>query len=118
MELKTGIGSTEKPIWKGKKFAYALGTFVAALVVAILPAAFDMDAATVDMLESVLPLVFVIGALAITGHTLTDIMAVWKEGVQAKSWPEAGHDLIDVIANPEQETDSNLVEAVKGAGKK
>ena len=86
-----------KPFYTSRKFAYALGTFLASLVLALLPALVDLDAETSDMLESMLPLVFVIGALVITGHTVTDVMAVWKEGVAYKSLQEAAHDLIDAV---------------------
>ena len=91
-----------KPFYTSRKFAYALGTFLASLVLALLPALVELDAETTDMLETMLPLIFVIGALVITGHTVTDVMAVWKEGVKYKTLQEAAHDLIDAVPIPER----------------
>lgn len=85
------------PFYKSKKFVYAVGTLLAALVIAVLPMAVDLDANTVDMLEAMLPLVFVIGAMVITGHTVTDIMAVWSEGVKTKDLKTALLEMVEVL---------------------
>ena len=87
-----------KPFWKSRKLAYALGTFLAALVVALLPTlGLALEPETVDMLGEMLSLVFVLGFLAIAGHTATDIAAQWREGVVAKGLDEAAHDLLEAL---------------------
>lgn len=86
-----------KPFYKSRKFAYALGTFLAALVLVVLPMAVELDPEVTGMLEEMLPLVFVIGIMLITGHTITDVMAIWREGVIGKELKEAAHDLIDAL---------------------
>lgn len=87
-----------KPFWKSRKLAYALGTFLAALVVALLPTlGLALEPETVDMLGEMLSLVFVLGFLAIAGHTATDIAAQWQEGVVAKGLDEAAHDLLEAL---------------------
>lgn len=93
-----------KPFWKSRKFAYAVGTFLAALVLALLPMAVTLDEPTTAMLEQMLPLIFVIGALVITGHTVTDVVAVWKEGVESQTLRDAAHALIEAVPLPERET--------------
>lgn len=95
---------TSRPFYTSRKFAYAVGTLLASLVLALLPAVVELDAATTEMLETMLPMIFVIGALVITGHTVTDVMAVWKEGVKYKTLQEAAHDLIDAIPLAERES--------------
>ena len=87
-----------KAFYKSRKLAYALGTFLAALVVALLPTlGLALEPETVDMLGEMLSLVFVLGFLAIAGHTATDIAAQWREGVVAKGLDEAAHDLLEAL---------------------
>lgn len=97
----------EKPFYKSKKFAYAVGTFLAALVVAVMPMIASLDAETLDMLETMLPVIFVIGALLITGHTVTDVAAVWMEGVKFKALKEAAGDLLESVPLPERELEGD-----------
>lgn len=85
--------------YRSRKFAYALGTFLAALLLVALPLVAEVNDETMEMLKTMLPLVFVIGILVITGHTVTDVMAVWTEGVQYKDLRTAAHDLIDAAAS-------------------
>lgn len=85
--------------YRSRKFAYALGTFLAALLLVALPMVAEVDGETMEMLKTMLPLVFVVGILVITGHTVTDVMAVWTEGVQYKDLRTAAHDLIDAAAS-------------------
>ncbi len=87
----------DKPFWKSKKFIYALGTFLAALVVWIMPQAVSMTAEQTDMLTTILPGVFVTGLMLIAGHAATDITAIWLEGVKAKSVKEAALDVVSQI---------------------
>lgn len=87
-----------KPFYRSRKLAYTVGTFLAALIVAALPTlGLDLEPETVDMLGEMLALVFVLGFLAITGHTLTDIAVQWREGVKAQSLREALDDLLDEL---------------------
>jgi len=90
------------PFYKSKKFLYALATFLAALVIAALPMVVSLDDDTAAMLEEMLPLIFVMGALLIAGHTVTDVMAVWRDGVPPKGLRQAAHDLIDALPLAEQ----------------
>lgn len=101
------------PFYKSKKFLYALATFLAALVIAALPMIVSLDDDTLAMLEQMLPLVFVMGALVIAGHTVTDVMAVWREGVVSKDLRQAAHELIDAL--PLAEHDHNDVELTGGS---
>lgn len=87
-----------KPFYRSKKFLYALATFLAAAVIAALPMVVALDDETVAMLEQMLPLVFVMGALVIAGHTVTDVMAVWREGVASTDLRQAAHELIEALA--------------------
>ena len=91
-----------KPFYKSRKFIYALGTLIAALIVALLPAGAEavgqtLSPETLAMLEKMLPLVIVLGLSALAGHTVTDLMALWTEGVQAKNLKQAIIDLIEEI---------------------
>lgn len=92
-----------KDFWKSRKFAYSMGTLLAAIVLALLPSVAELDPATRGMLEEMLPLIFVIGALIIFGHSATDIAATWRQGVAGKDWQTALHDLIDALAPGEIE---------------
>jgi hypothetical protein len=83
--------------YKSRKFAYAAGTLLAAIVLMVLPSLVELDPATRDMLDEMLPLIFVLGFLVIGGHTATDLIATWREGVSGKNLQEALHDLIDAV---------------------
>jgi hypothetical protein len=83
--------------WKSRKFAYAAGTLLAAIVLTMLPSIVDLDAATRAMLDEALPLIFVLGFLVIGGHTATDLLATWREGVPSKDLATGLHDLIDTF---------------------
>lgn len=102
-----------KPFYTSRKFAYALGTFLAALLLVALPLVADVTPETMEMLKTMLPLVFVIGILVITGHTVTDVMAVWTEGVQYKDLRTAAHDLIDAVPIPERAPQSQPQETME-----
>lgn len=82
--------------WTSRKFAYAAGTFLAALIVAVLPWA-GVPSDTVIMLHDMLPYVCVGGFLLLTGHTATDLVSLLV-GVQPKQLAQAAHDLIDAVA--------------------
>jgi len=98
LDKEKTMDTQPKPFWKSRKLAYALGTFLAALVVALLPTlGLALEPETVDMLGEMLSLVFVLGFLAIAGHTATDIAAQWQEGVVAKGLDEAAHDLLEAL---------------------
>jgi len=102
------------PFWKSKKFVYALATFLAALVVSILPLfSSDMNQETVDMLQQMLPLIFAVGLLIITGHTVTDVMYIWKEGLTFKNLKDATHELVEAIPLPEQVTGKTTLPAIQ-----
>jgi hypothetical protein len=90
------------PFWKSKKFVYALATFCAALIVALAPtfadwANIELKPETLDMMDQMLPLIIAMGLLVITGHTATDLMYLWTEGIKSKELKEAAHDLIEAF---------------------
>lgn len=91
----------DKPVYKSRKFIYALGTFLAALFVWALPQLVElipdahMTPEQTKLMTDMLPLVFVVGLSLIAGHTVTDVAAIWKEGVKAKSIAEALQLLLD-----------------------
>src|SRR5690606_33917671 len=101
-EYHRGRKAIMNPFYKSKKFLYALATFLATLALAALPIVVSLDDETAAMLEEMLPLVFVMGALVIAGHTVTDVMAVWREGVPPKDLRRAAHELIDALPLAEQ----------------
>jgi hypothetical protein len=80
--------------WKSRKFAYALGTLIAAVLVALLSGVQGITPEQVNMLQAILPGVLVIGSLVIFGHTATDVVATWREGVPFVEWEDA---LMEVI---------------------
>ena len=86
-----------KAFYKSRKLAYALGTFLAALVLTLLPTLVDLEPETLDALETMLPLVFVTGVAALFGHTFTDVAHQWKEGVAGKGLEDAAHDLLEAL---------------------
>ena len=86
-----------KAFYKSRKLAYALGTFLAALVLTVLPTLVDLEPETLDALETMLPLVFVTGVAALFGHTFTDVAHQWKEGVAGKGLEDAAHDLLEAL---------------------
>ena len=91
------ISMDTKAFYKSRKLAYALGTFLAALVLALLPTFADVEPETLDALETMLPLVFVTGVAALFGHTITDVAHQWKEGVAGKGLEDAAHDLLEAL---------------------
>jgi len=105
-----------KPFWKSRKFGYAAGTLAASLILALLSSVEgvspDVQAALADML----PTVLVMGILLITGHTVTDVVAIWKEGVEAKDLRDAIVDLIDAIMGPDDEEPDGEEPGPDGAG--
>jgi len=92
-----------KPFWKSRKLAYALGTALAAVVLAILPQAVVLNPETETLLGDMLPLVFALGISLIFGHTATDLIAIWKTGVASKPLADALKDLIEAIEEAMQE---------------
>lgn len=86
-----------KAFYKSRKLAYALGTFLAALVITLLPTFVALEPETLDALKTMLPLVFVTGVAALFGHTITDVAHQWKEGVAGKGLEDAAHDLLEAL---------------------
>lgn len=87
----------DKKFYQSKKFVYALATFLAALVVWLMPMIVDMQQEQIDMLNTMLPGVLAVGIALIAGHSATDIIAIWVNGVQAKPVKEAVQDLVEAI---------------------
>lgn len=104
-----------KPFLQSRKLAYALGTFLAALVLTLLPTLVDLEPETLDALETMLPLVFVTGVAALFGHTITDVAHQWKEGVAGKGLEDAAHDLLEALFEllDEDEPDAPTPEVAK-----
>jgi hypothetical protein len=48
------------------------------------------------------------GVLLITGHTITDVVALWRDGVAGKELKDAIIELIDAILEPD---DEDIIEA-------
>ncbi|HML21875.1 MAG TPA: hypothetical protein PKD09_09515 [Aggregatilinea sp.] len=89
---------TEKPFYKSKKFIYAACTFVAALILYLLQLASpDMTQDQIELLNQMILMVLIMGSLLLTGHTITDVTAVWVNRPQTKPLGEAAHDLIDAV---------------------
>lgn len=95
----------EKPFYKSKKFVYALATFIAALVLAVLPSIVTLEPETVDMLETTLPAVLGIGILVITGHGIQDALTTVK-GLQIMSLSSAFAELIEATPLAEREPET------------
>lgn len=104
-----------KSFYKSRKLAYALGTFLAALVLTLLPTLVDLEPETLDALETMLPLVFVTGVAALFGHTFSDVAHQWKEGVTAAGMEDAAHDLLEALFEllDEDEPDAPTPEVAK-----
>lgn len=92
-----------KPFWKSRKFGYAVGTFLASLVLALLSSVEGVSPDVQAALAGMLPTALVMGVLLITGHTITDVVALWRDGVAGKELKDAVVDLIDAILEPEDE---------------
>jgi len=86
-----------KPFWKSRKFGYALGTLLATLLLQLLANIEGVSPEVQQALADFLPTVLVMGVLLITGHTITDVVALWKEGVAAKDLRDALVDLLDTL---------------------
>ncbi len=97
---------TEKPFYESKKFIYASSTFVAALILYLIRLVSpDMPQDQVDLLSQLILLVLVMGGFLITGHTVTDVTAVWVNRPQPKPIGEAAHELIDALPLGERDAD-------------
>lgn len=97
-----------KPFWKSRKFGYALGTLLASLAVALLSSVEGVSPDVQAALAQFLPTILVMGVLLITGHTITDVVALWRDGIAAKELRDALVDLLDALMEPE---DEDIIEA-------
>jgi hypothetical protein len=97
-----------KPFWKSRKFGYALGTLLASLAVALLSSIEGVSPDVQAALAQFLPTIMVMGVLLITGHTITDVVALWRDGVAGKELKDAIIELIDAILEPD---DEDIIEA-------
>ena len=92
-----------KPFWKSRKFGYALGTLLASLAVALLSSVEGIAPDVQAALAGFLPTILVMGVLLITGHTITDVVAIWRDGVAGAELKDAIIELIDAILEPDDE---------------
>ena len=83
-----------KPFWKSRKFGYTVGTLLASLLIALLAGVEGVTPETKAALADVLPGVMTLGALLVLGHTVTDSVAVYKEGVPALDLKDALQDVV------------------------
>lgn len=97
----------DKPFWKSRKFGYAAGTLLASLLVALLSRAEGVSPDVQAALNQMLPTILVVGVLLITGHTITDVAAIWAEGVAAKDLKDAVIDLIEVLLDGVDDDDND-----------
>jgi hypothetical protein len=97
-----------KPFWKSRKFGYALGTLLASLAVTLLSSVEGIAPDVQAALAGFLPTILVMGVLLITGHTITDVVALWRDGVAGKELKDAIIELIDAILEPD---DEDIIEA-------
>lgn len=89
----------DKPFWKSRKFLYALGTLIAALVVGLLANVEGVSPDVQAALGEFLPTLVTMGALLIAGHTVTDVVATWREGVPEKTIQEAIMEFIEAFVD-------------------
>lgn len=92
-----------KPFWKSRKFGYALGTLLASLAVTLLSSVEGIAPDVQAALAGFLPTILVMGVLLITGHTITDVVAIWRDGVAGAELKDAIIELIDAILEPEDD---------------
>jgi hypothetical protein len=97
-----------KPFWKSRKFGYALGTLLASLAVTLLSSVEGIAPDVQAALAQFLPTIMVMGVLLITGHTITDVVALWRDGVAGKELKDAVLELIDAIMDA---MDDDVIEA-------
>ncbi|MBI5957526.1 MAG: hypothetical protein HY866_02250 [Chloroflexi bacterium] len=93
-----------KKFFQSKKFVYALCVFLAQLLLVALPSVVQLDPDQMDMLSNMIPTVFVIGGLVITGHAATDIAYAWLNRVPASELTIAAHNLVDAFQPENAET--------------
>jgi hypothetical protein len=87
---------TEKPFYASKKFAYAAVTVLASLVLALLPAALELDATQTETLNEIVPYLLGLGFALIGGHSIMDALSMAK-GVQVPDISEAIEELKNAI---------------------
>lgn len=93
----------EKRFWQSRKFGYALGTLLASLAVTLLSSVEGIAPDVQAALAGFLPTILVMGVLLITGHTITDVVAIWRDGVAGAELKDAIIELIDAILEPEDD---------------
>ncbi|MBI5961045.1 MAG: hypothetical protein HY866_20065 [Chloroflexi bacterium] len=93
-----------KKFFQSKKFVYALCVFLAQLLLVALPSVVSLDQDQMDMLSNMIPTVFVIGGLVITGHAATDIAYAWLNRVPSTDLSTAAHNLVDAFQPEKAET--------------
>lgn len=94
----------DKPFWRSRKFGYAVGTLLAALLLRLLASVDGISPDVRAALTDFIPTVIVMGVLLITGHTVTDVIALWKEGVQAVNLRDAVLEVIEVLLDAMEDT--------------
>jgi hypothetical protein len=87
------------PFWTSRKFSYAAATLLSAVILAALPSVIRLDAATEALLRDLLPGVLAVGIALITGHTITDVVAIWSARPADQTPADAAAALIDLAAN-------------------
>lgn len=85
--------------YKSKKFAYAVTMLVAAIAIALLPAALKLDATQTATLNEMVPYVLGLAFALIGGHSLMDALSMAK-GTQVPTVSLAIEGVIEAIENP------------------
>lgn len=98
---------SEKPFYMSKKFVYAAISLVAAVIVAILPTALELDEEQTKTLNEIVPVVLAFGFALIGGHTIMDALSMAK-GAQLPGVSDAIQELIDAIKEVRAVTGVNL----------
>ena len=66
----------KKHFWQSRKFIYATSALVVAAVMALLPQFVSMTPEQADAVQGLVVYVVVFGVALITGHTITDVVAI------------------------------------------
>ena len=85
-----------KPFYTSRKFAYALVTFVAVLLVTFLPSLLGLDEEAASILQSKIDFLFYFGFALIGGHTLMDALTM-AAGQQLPTLTQAVDDVKEAI---------------------
>lgn len=92
--------STEKRFYQSKKFVYAVSAFIAALIMALLPSLFTLEAETLDMLNVALPVVMSFFGFVLVGHQWMDAKSLAMQ-TPLLELEDAAHAVVDAVAHPE-----------------